>query len=142
MLDLAVGIVIGVAFGAVIRSLVENLVTPVLAIGGEIDFRELAIEVGGGRIRYGAFVNDLLAFLVVALSVYFLVVRPVNAWQRRRAEAAPATETTTCPHCLSTIPAAATRCAFCTGEQPAGAPAEVGHVAEVTADVRDVRPGA
>lgn len=117
VLDLAVGIMIGVAFGTLIRSLVTNLVTPLLAIGGDVDFAELAIEVGGSELAYGQFLNDLLAFLVVALSVYLLVVRPLHAMKRRAESREAEVPTTTCEHCLSTIPVAATRCAFCTGVQ-------------------------
>lgn len=115
VLDLAVGIVVGVAFGHVISSFVSNIVSPLFAAGGSTDFSDLVLEVGGAKLRYGTFLNDALAFLLVAVSVFFLVVRPVaRVNQRRAAGLAP---TTTCPHCLSRIPTEATRCAFCTAEQ-------------------------
>lgn len=114
-LDLAIGVVIGVAFGNVIRSLVENLIAPLLSVAGEFDFSELAFSIRGGEFRYGAFINDLIAFVLVAATVFIAVVRPKNAYgDRLLAEADPTVE---CPACLSTIPAAARRCAFCREER-------------------------
>lgn len=115
VLDLAVGIVVGVAFGTVIASFVRSIVTPLFAVAGGSDFSALVLRVGQAELTYGQFLNDLLSFLLVALSVFFLVVRPVARSNARRVEGR--SPTTRCPHCLSTIPAAATRCAFCTGEQ-------------------------
>lgn len=126
VLDLAIGIVLGVAFGNVIRSLVENIVTKLFAAGGEIDFGELTLAVGNAELRYGQFLNDLIAFVVVALSVYLLVVRPMTRYRESmQEEAAAELDTTTCAECLSTIPSAASRCAFCTAAQPTKAPAAV-----------------
>ena len=117
VVDLAVGVVIGVAFGAVIRSLVENLLLPLVAIPGEVDFRDLEITVGGGRFRYGRFVNDVVSFFLIAAAVFFAVVRPMAAINRRRAAGLTEVASKECTRCLSTIPLAATRCAFCTSDQ-------------------------
>lgn len=115
VLDLAVGIVVGVAFGKVISSFVENLVSPLFTAGGSTDFSDLMVEVAGAELYYGRFLNEALSFGLIALSVFLLVVRPVARVNRRRAsERAP---TKSCPHCLSRIPMEATRCAFCTGQQ-------------------------
>jgi large conductance mechanosensitive channel len=118
VVDLAVGIVIGVAFGALIRSFVENLLTPILAIPGKTDFSSLQFHAGGGVFRYGQFLNDLIAFVAIAAAVFFFVVRPVNALMaRRRTEPDVESLTKECTDCLSSIPAAARRCAFCTTAQ-------------------------
>ena len=115
VVDLAVGVVIGAAFGSVVTALVEDLVTPLLAVPGKTDFRSLHFTINDSTFLYGHFLNTLIAFLSVATAVFFLVVRPVNALMaRRRTE--PDVESTTrdCRHCLSSIPLAATVCAFCT----------------------------
>lgn len=120
VVDLAVGVVIGAAFGSVVKSFVENLLTPLIAIPGEVNFASLDATVGGGVFRYGQFLNDILAFVLIAAAVFFFVIRPVNnLMARRRTE--PEVETTTreCPECLSSIPTAATRCAFCTAKSAA-----------------------
>ena len=117
VVDLAVGVVIGVAFGAVIRSLVENLLLPLVAIPGEVDFRDLELTIGGGRFRYGLFVNDVVSFVLIAAAVFFAVVRPMAAINRRRQAGLAEVASKECTRCLSTIPLAATRCAFCTSDQ-------------------------
>ena len=118
LVDTAVGIVIGLAFAAVITALVAGLITPLIAaIFGEPNFNALAFAINGSHFLYRAFLNALLTFVLVALVLFFLVVKPVNAlMDRRRTEAAVDEPTVTCPHCLSEIPAAASRCAFCTQE--------------------------
>lgn len=118
LVELAVAVVIGVAFGALVASLVENLVTPLLAaLGGEPDFSALTFTINDSIFRYGAFLNALISFLVIAAVIYFLVVKPVNALMARRKTEEPVGETTReCPECLSSIPTAARRCAFCTAE--------------------------
>ena len=116
VVDLAVGVVIGVAFAGVVGSFVTNLLTPLIAIPGEVDFSGLQATIGGGTFRYGQFLNDLISFVLIAAAVFFAVVRPMAALQARRAPAAEA-NTKECPRCLSTIPLAATRCAFCTSDQ-------------------------
>jgi large conductance mechanosensitive channel len=116
LVDLAVAVVIGAAFTAVVNALVADLVTPIIAaVGGKPDFGNLAFTVNGSRFAYGDFINALLTFLIVAAVVFFLVIKPVNALlERFRPEPKVDQETRECPECLSDIPIAATRCAFCT----------------------------
>jgi large conductance mechanosensitive channel len=117
VVDLAVGVVIGAAFGAVITAFVKDLLTPLIAaLFGKPDFSALAFEVNGSKFLYGDFINAVIAFVLIAAAVYYLVVLPVNALvQRSRKAPAPADPTTRkCPECLSEIPIAARRCAFCT----------------------------
>ncbi len=118
LVDLAVAVVIGAAFTAVVNALVRDLVTPVIAaIGGEPDFGGLAFTVNGSRFAYGDFLNALLTFLLIAAVVFFLVIKPVNALlERFRTEPDVETPTRPCPECLSQIPVAARRCAFCTAQ--------------------------
>ena len=118
VVDLAVGIVIGAAFGAVVTALVKDLITPlVAAVFGSHDFSTLAFTINGSRFAYGDFVNAVLAFVTIAAAVFFLVVKPVNALMARRRTEPPVDETTRqCPECLSEVPIAARRCAFCTSQ--------------------------
>jgi large conductance mechanosensitive channel len=117
VLDLAVAVVIGGAFGTVVTALVKDLITPLLAaIVGKPDFSALAFTVHGSRFPIGDFINALFAFVLMAAAIYFLVVVPVNALTARiRRGETPADPTTKrCPECLSEVPVAARRCAFCT----------------------------
>ncbi|HEY1457072.1 MAG TPA: large conductance mechanosensitive channel protein MscL [Solirubrobacteraceae bacterium] len=125
VVDLAVAVVVGTAFGAVVKALVEDLLTPIIALAfGQHDFSALAFTINGSVFRYGAFLNALIAFLSVAAAVFFFVVQPVNMlMRRRRTEADPDSETHPCAECLSDIPLLARRCAFCGSPQspaPAG----------------------
>ncbi|MDQ3696249.1 MAG: large conductance mechanosensitive channel protein MscL [Chloroflexota bacterium] len=118
VIDLAVAVVIGAAFGAVVTSLVENIITPLLAaIGGQPDFGELSFTINNSVFGYGAFLNAVISFLIIALVIFFLVVKPMNVLMARfkptAEEPAPVQE---CPQCLSQIPVGARRCAFCTAE--------------------------
>jgi large conductance mechanosensitive channel len=125
VVDLAVAVVIGAAFGAVVTALVADLITPlVAAIFGKPSFAGLSFEINKSRFLYGAFINAVLAFLVVAAAIFFLVVRPLNALAARRAAREPDAPATTreCPECLSEIPIAAHRCAYCTSAVPAADP--------------------
>lgn len=99
-------------------SMVENLVTPLIAaIGGEPDFSALSFTINESEFRYGEFINALIAFLVVAAVLFFFVIKPVNSLlSRLRTEPPVAQETHECPECLSEIPMAARRCAFCTAQ--------------------------
>lgn len=116
LVDMAVGIVIGVAFTAVVTALVGDLITPIIgAIGGKPNFSGLSFTIHKSRFLYGAFINALLSFVLVAAVLFYLVVKPVNALVARRAGTPEAT-TRPCPECLSEIPLAAKRCAFCTSE--------------------------
>jgi len=116
VIDLAVAVVIGAAFGAVVTSLVENIITPIIAaIGGQPDFSELDFKINGSVFRYGAFINAVIAFLIIAAAVFFIVIRPMNAvLTRMRTEPTPDPLTTKCPECLSEIQTGARRCPFCT----------------------------
>ena len=119
MVDLAVAVVIGTAFTAVVNAFVEDLITPLIAaIGGEPNFGNLAFTINGSRFAYGDFLNALVTFLLVATVVFFLVVKPVNALMAALSPEEPEPEAPTrpCPECLSQIPRAATRCAFCASE--------------------------
>ena len=116
IVDLAVAVVIGVAFTAVITALVADLITPLIAaIAGTHDFSSLTFRINGSVFRYGAFFNALLAFLLIATAVFFFVIVPVNALvQRSRREPTPDPTTKKCPECLSEIPVDARRCSYCT----------------------------
>jgi large conductance mechanosensitive channel len=124
VVDLAVGIVIGAAFSAVIKGLVADLLTPIIAaIIGKPDFSSLAFTINGSHFLYGSFINDLISFVSVAAALFFFVVQPVNALMaRRRTEPDVASETAPCPQCLSDVPKLARKCAFCgSALQPAPA---------------------
>jgi large conductance mechanosensitive channel len=116
LVDTAVGIVIGLAFAAVITAFVGDLVTPLIAaIAGKPDFSALNFTVNKSHFLYGAFLNAVISFVVIAAVLFYLVIKPVNALMARRRTEPPVTETTRqCPECLSEIPVAARRCAFCT----------------------------
>jgi large conductance mechanosensitive channel len=118
LVDLAVAVVIGAAFTTVVTALVKDLITPLIAaVGGEPDFSRLTFTVNDSLFRYGEFLNALIAFVLVAAVLFFLVIKPVGALlERMRTEPPPAEETRDCPECLSQIPTAARRCAFCTAE--------------------------
>lgn len=114
VVDLAVAVVIGAAFTAVVTSVVTNLITPLVAMaGGFADFSQIRT----GPILWGNILNDVLTFLITATVVYFFVVSPVSRLMARLKPAEPAPQPTkTCPECLSDIPAAARRCAYCTAQ--------------------------
>ena len=115
VLDLAVAIVIGVAFAAVVTSLVENIITPIIAaLGGQPDFSALTFTVNHSEFRYGAFINSLISFLVIALVIFFLIIKPVNALMAKVAPPAAEAEPAICPECLSVISPDANRCPNCT----------------------------
>ena len=116
LVDLAVAVVIGAAFTAVVNALVKDLITPLIAaVGGKHEFSTLAFTINGSRFAYGDFVNALITFVTVAAVMFFLVIKPVNALLARlRPEPKVDQETRECPECLSDIPIGAKRCAFCT----------------------------
>jgi large conductance mechanosensitive channel len=117
VIDLAVAVVIGGAFGAVVASLVKDLLTPLIAaIIGKPDFSAIAFQVNGSKFLIGEFINALVSFVLIGAAVYFFVVVPVNAFMARmsRGETPPDPTTKKCPECLSDVPIAARRCAFCT----------------------------
>lgn len=117
VLDLAVAVVIGAAFGAVVTALVKDLITPIIAaIVGKPDFSAIVFEVNGSKFLIGDFINAVVSFLLIGAAVYFFVVLPVNTLLARikRGEAPPDPTTKKCPECVSEVPIAARRCAFCT----------------------------
>ena len=117
VVDLAVAVVIGGAFGAVVAALVKDLLTPLIAaIVGQPDFSAIQFTVNGSQFLIGDFINAIVSFVLVAAAIYFFVVTPMNIMveRRRRGEAPPDPTTKKCPECLSEVPIAARRCAFCT----------------------------
>jgi large conductance mechanosensitive channel len=117
VIDLAVAVVIGGAFGAVVTALVKDLITPLIAaIVGKPDFSAIAFTINGSKFPVGDFINALVSFLLVGAAVYFFVVVPVNAFMARlrRGETPPDPTTKKCPECLSDVPVGARRCASCT----------------------------
>jgi large conductance mechanosensitive channel len=119
VVDLAVAVVIGVAFTAIVTSLVTDLINPLLAaIVGKPDFSALVLDIQGGHIKYGNFINAVITFVLNASAVYFLFVLPFSVLSKKLSKPAPA-NTRPCPQCLSDIPKAATRCSHCT--QPVSA---------------------
>ena len=115
VVDLAVAVVVGGAFGVVVTSLVKNMITPILGMFGGTDFSGIDIEINDSTFFVGAFLNDVIAFVTIAAAIFIFVVKPVNALMARR-KTEPDVESTTreCPECLSSIPVGARRCAFCT----------------------------
>jgi large conductance mechanosensitive channel len=117
VIDLAVAVVIGGAFGTVVTALVKDLITPLIAaIIGTPDFSALKFTINGSQFPVGDFINAVVSFLLIGTAVYFFVVVPVNALVARinRGEAPPDPTTKKCPECLSDVPIAARRCAACT----------------------------
>ncbi len=114
VVDLAVALVIGLAFVAVVNSFVADILTPLLGLLNIPDFTSASFTIGDAEVRYGLFLNAVISFLVVALVIYLLVVRPM---QRMKGEAA--VETKACTECTSDIPLAARRCPMCTAPQTA-----------------------
>ena len=117
VLDLAVAVVMGAAFGAVVTALVKDLITPIIAaLVGKPDFSNILFEVNGSKFLIGDFINAVVSFLLIRAAVYFFVVLPVNTLMARvrRGETPPDPTTKKCPECLSEVPIAARRCAFCT----------------------------
>ena len=135
VIDMAVGIIVGVAFGAVISSLVKDIISPPIGLAlGNVDFVNLfavlkegippgpyaslaaAQEAGAVTINYGVFINAIVNLLIIAAAVFFLIVRPVARMQARKKAEEPAPTTKECPYCFSAIPIKASRCPNCTSE--------------------------
>jgi large conductance mechanosensitive channel len=116
LVDMAVGIVIGIAFAALVTALVKDLITPIIAaIAGKHDFSALSFTIHDSRFLYGDFINAVIAFVSIAAAVFFFVVKPVTSLtERLQKEPAADDDVRACPECLSPIPRAASRCAFCT----------------------------
>jgi large conductance mechanosensitive channel len=117
VIDLAIAVVIGAAFGAVVTAFVKDLLTPLIAaIGGQPDFSALTFTINNSKFLYGDFINAIISFIIIAAVIYFLVVVPMNRVMAfgQKPTIPPPPTTRKCPECLSEIPLAATRCAFCT----------------------------
>ena len=117
VVDLAVAVVIGAAFGVVVTSLVKDMLTPLIAaIIGKPDFSDLSFTINNSRFLYGVFINAIVAFLSIAAVVFFFVIQPINKLQsfsnRNKVDVEP--DTQECPQCLSIIPKKAKRCMYCT----------------------------
>lgn len=123
VVELAVAFVMGVAFAAVVSSFVEDLITPIVAmIAGEQSLASLDFEINDAVFRYGAFLDSVITFVTIAAAVFFFVVVPMNAYvARTRKDPPPDPTVRKCPECLSDMPAAATRCPFCTATSQAAA---------------------
>ncbi|SDH15783.1 large conductance mechanosensitive channel [Sinosporangium album] len=116
VLELAIAVVVGAAFTSIVNSFVKDLLTPLIsAFGGLPNFSDLVLTVGDSKFQYGSFINALVSFLIVSSVIYFLVVLPYQHLRERFATVEESNKHD-CPHCLSEIPKAATRCAFCTSE--------------------------
>ena len=118
VIDLAVGIVIGAAFGATVTSFVGDILTPLLGLLSVGDFSTLSFEAGSATVAYGKFLNQLISFVLIAAAIFFFVVKPMNAMTARLKKAEPEGEPPikVCPFCATDIPAAATRCPHCTSQ--------------------------
>jgi len=117
VVDLAVAVIIGVAFGAIVTSLVSDIINPLIAATvGQPNFSYVILHVGQGKVMVGNFIDHLISFLIIASVVYFALVLPINALLARFKKPVPDTPPVTkaCPECLSDIPIAAKRCAHCT----------------------------
>jgi large conductance mechanosensitive channel len=124
VVDLAVAVVIGTAFGAVVAAFVADIITPLIAaIFGKPSFASLSFTINNSMFLYGDFLNAIITFVSIAAAIFFFVVKPLNVLEARRAVGQPPESPTTkaCPECLSDIPVAARRCAYCTSEVSATA---------------------
>lgn len=120
VVDLAVAVVIGLAFQAVVTAFVNDIIMPLISIPGNHDLSGYGYTLGGGTFLYGAFITAAINFVLIALVVFFILVRPMQQAAARRAAKQPAAEATTkdCPYCLSKVPVKATKCAYCTSALP------------------------
>lgn len=118
VIDLAIAVAIGAAFATVIQSFTDNILNPFLAIPGDVaSVADLDFELAGSRFTYGRFFDAIADFVIIAAAIFFFVVRPVNVLMaRHKTEPEVASTTRGCPYCLSSIPVAARRCAFCTAD--------------------------
>lgn len=117
VIDLAVAVIIGLAFNAVVTAFVTDIVTPLIGIPGHVDFASLTYTINGSVFSVGLFVNAVINFITIALVVFFFIVKPVSKMKERTSKKAQVSPTTKqCPECLSNIPIGAKRCAFCTSK--------------------------
>lgn len=123
LIDLAIAVVIGTAFTAMVNAIVSDLITPLIAaIGHKPNFGSLTFTVNHSQFQYGLFINAVVSFLIIAAVVYFLIVAPMGKITSRLTRHKEATERD-CPECLSSIPIAATRCKYCTAQVAPASPA-------------------
>src|SRR3954451_7993392 len=120
VVDLAVAFVIAAAFGVVIKSFVDNILTPLISLLGIPDMSTWSVAVGSSQVMYGLFLQALIYFAIVAAALFFFLIKPRNALEARRQSGEEAATTKTCPFCATEIPQAATRCPNCTQPLPAG----------------------
>ena len=117
VVDLAVAVVIGAAFGKIVTAFVTDIITPLIGLPGKMDLSNLNTTIHGAKFGFGDFLNTLISFIILAAVVFFFIVKPLNFLMSLRKTEIPATAVTReCPYCLSSIPNLATRCAFCTAE--------------------------
>ena len=117
--DLAIAVVVGAAFGAIVTALVKDMITPIIgAIGGKPDFSGLSFTINHSKFLYGDFINAIVSFLLIASAVFFFVIQPINKFQALVNKRKTPEDTTDrkCPECLSSIPKAASRCMYCTAK--------------------------
>jgi len=126
LVQLAVAFVMGLAFSALITALVADIFTPLIGVAGKFDFASWQTPVNGSTFMQGAFLNQLISFILVALVLFFVIALPYQRFTDRQAAKKPAGPPTTreCPECLSTIPIKAKRCSFCTSTVPPVGPAQ------------------
>ncbi len=118
VIDLAVAVVIGVAFNAVVTAFVTDIITPLIGVAGHVDFSKITYTLNGSTFLIGTFLNAVISFVTIALVIFLLIVKPMAKMKEMSDKKKTAADPTTkqCPECLSTIPIKATRCAFCTSE--------------------------
>ncbi len=117
VIDLAVAVVIGGAFGKIVTAFVADIITPLIGLPGKVDLSNLNTTIHGAKFAFGDFLNTVISFVILAAVVFFLIVKPLNYLMSLRKTETPVTAVTReCPECLSSIPVKATRCAFCTAE--------------------------
>ena len=117
VIDLAVGVIIGAAFAKIVDAFVKDIVTPMIGMAGKVDLSNLNTTINGAKFAFGDFLNVVVSFIILALVVFFLIVKPINhLMSLRKTDTAVDAVTRECPQCLSSIPAQASRCAFCTAE--------------------------
>ena len=119
VLDLSVAVIIGGAFQAIVSSLTNDIISPIIGIAGSMDFSQYAFSINGSEIRYGAFITSIVNFLIMAF-IIFLMIKGINKLTNfNKKPEAPAEPTTkTCPYCLSEIPKGAVKCCHCTSDLP------------------------
>lgn len=117
VIDLAVAVVIGGAFGKIVTAFAADIITPLIGLPGKVDLSNLNTTLHGAKFAFGDFLNTVISFVILAAVVFFLIVKPLNyLMSLRKTETPVASVTRECPECLSSIPVKATRCAFCTAQ--------------------------